>query len=251
VDATSLHQPIQSVDIVAPQMLRGIPEAEFRSAFTGKSLEKTLRHGKYLFIKLNHKLWLLLHFGMTGQLRYFKDKTETPRYTQMLLQFANGYHLAYISRRRLGQVRLLDDPRKFIDRKDLGPDALASDIGLPKFREMMRARRRSVKSALMDQHFLAGIGNIYSDEILFQARMHPRSQTSLLGARELTALHRALRRVLRVAVERQADPARLPSSWMLPHREGDGLCPRCGKGFATIKIASRTGYFCPRCQVSM
>lgn len=248
VDATSLHQTIESVDISAPGMLRGISEAEFKSALIGTSFEATLRHGKYLFIRLSRELWLLLHFGMTGQLKYFKDKAETPRYTQMLVQFANGHHLAYISRRRLGQVRLLDDPAHFIARENLGPDALAPDIRLPRFRQMIEARRGTVKSALMDQHFLAGVGNIYSDEILFQARLNPLSQASHLGERELAALYRAVRRVLRVAIESEADPARLPRSWMLPHRDGDGRCPRCGKELATVKVASRTGYFCPGCQ---
>lgn len=249
VDATSLHQRIESVDIDAPRMLRGISGAKFRAGLEGKSFESTLRHGKYLFIMLSSELWLLLHFGLTGQLKYFKDKAKAPSHMRMLLRFKNGCHFACLSQRRLGQIRLLDEPRHFIGQQHLGPDALAPGIQLPRFKEMFRARRGSVKSALMDQHFLAGIGNIYSDEILFRARLHPRSKANGLDGRGLTALHRAVRHVLRVAIERQADPARMPQSWMLPHRDGDGECPRCGNEFATTTVAGRTAYFCPRCQI--
>jgi formamidopyrimidine-DNA glycosylase len=153
-------------------MLRGISGAKFRAGLEGKSFESTLRHGKYLFIMLSSELWLLLHFGLTGQLKYFKDKAKAPSHMRMLLRFKNGCHFACLAQRRLGQIRLLDEPRHFIVQQHLGPDALAPGIQLPRFKEMFRARRGSVKSALMDQHFLAGIGNIYSDEILFRARLH-------------------------------------------------------------------------------
>lgn len=248
VEATSLHQRIESVEIDAPRMLQGISQAKFSARLIGKSFETTRRHGKYLFVELNSKPWLLLHFGMTGYVKYFKAKSKAPKHTRMLIKFENCYHFACIWQRRLGQIRVLDDPESLIDQKNLGPDALVPGIQLPRFKEMLRTRRGSVKSALMDQHFVAGIGNIYSDEILFQARLHPRCQTRGLAERDVATLHRTLCHVLRVAVERRADPARMPQSWMLPHREAGGPCPRCGEQFATIGLAGRTAYYCPRCQ---
>jgi formamidopyrimidine-DNA glycosylase len=248
LDASSLHQEIQDVDVHASRMLQGVSRQRLRGGLEGGEFLSTARHGKFLFMQLAAGPWLLLHFGMTGQVKYFEDAAQVPKHTRLLIHFANGHHLAGIWQRRLGRIGFVDHPMSFVRSENLGPDAYEPGVALIEFKDRFRNRRGSVKSALMDQRFLAGIGNIYSDEILFRARLHPACKCQSLDDRCLAALHRAIRHVLRIAIERQADPRRLPHSWLLPNRSKDGECPRCGAPLAHIVTAGRTAYFCRDCQ---
>lgn len=244
--ATSLHSRIARIDLKAPRMLYAVSRRELRAGLTGSSFERTARHGKNLFVALSQGNWLLLHFGMTGRLAYLDDAERPPPHTGLLIGFANGDRLACVWLRKLGKIGLVESPRAFCRERGLGPDAYA--LPLTEFRDLLAERRGSVKSALMDQHFIAGIGNVYSDEILFQAGIHPRASANRLSRRETATLHRALRHVLRIAIERRADPERLPDTWLLRRRTPGGRCPRCGGALRRIAIAGRTAYLCPKCQ---
>lgn len=248
VEATSLHQRIDDVDVDAPRMLHGASRSKLRTRLKGTSFEGTARHGKFLLIELSAGPWLVLHFGMTGTLKYFKDGAETPKYERLAMHFANGYHLAGLWRRRLGEIGLADSPSALVRQKGLGPDAFDPGVDLAAFTRMLSARRGALKPALMDQSFIAGIGNIYSDEILFQAGIHPDAKTKGLSEEQVAALHRAMRQVLSVAIERQADPDRLPKSWLLPRRQQGAQCPRCHGPIKRIRAAGRSAYICPQCQ---
>jgi formamidopyrimidine-DNA glycosylase len=248
VDATSLHQRITGVDLDATRMLQGARADEIRAALTGGRFEETARRGKFLFVRVDAQPWLVLHFGMTGFLTYFKADGAGPSHTRLLVDFDNGYRLAGVWRRRLGRIDLADDPEAFAAAHDLGPDAFGPALGRDELAAMLSDRRGGLKSALMDQSFVAGIGNVYSDEILFQAGLKPNRAAARLADDELDDLHRALRHVLATAIEHQADPARLPESWLLPRREGDAPCPRCGGELAHRQVAGRTARYCPRCQ---
>jgi formamidopyrimidine-DNA glycosylase len=102
----------------------------------------------------------------------------------------------------------------------------------------------------MDQHSIAGIGNVYADEILFHARLRPQRDIPALGPRELKRLFQSLRKVLKKAIEARADPARMPRSFLLPRRQRGGRCPRCKARISTIAVGGRTAYYCPKCQRS-
>lgn len=183
---------------------------------------------------------------MTGYLQYFKNPGEEPEHDRLLLKFRNGFHLAYDCQRKFGSVSLVDDPEDLIEAKGLGPDAL--DLNLTDFRERIDRSRGSVKTALMNQKLIGGIGNEYSDEILFQARIHPKTDVSKLSDDGLTELHRTMRRVLNTTIERQADPERFPRTYLNKRREEGAPCPRCSGMIRTIKASGRTAFYCPRCQ---
>jgi formamidopyrimidine-DNA glycosylase len=116
------------------------------------------------------------------------------------------------------------------------------------FTEALSDRRESVKSALMDQQLLAGVGNVYSDEILFHARLDPRTRVDTLTEGDRRRLHRELQTVLEGAIRHGADPSRVPSSWLVPHRARGGRCPRCGTKLKRIKVGGRTAWLRPSCQ---
>jgi formamidopyrimidine-DNA glycosylase len=247
-DATSLHQKIQEVRINERRILEGVSASLLTSALEGHTFESTQRHGKYLFVRVDDANWLMLHFGMTGDLKYFKDPDKKPAYDQLLVGFLNGYHLAYDAPRKLGNIGLLEDIDSFVKEKDLGPDVMESSFDFDTFQEIMAGKRAMLKTTLMNQQLMAGIGNVYSDEILFQARIHPRTQINQLGEKRLKEVFHTMKEVLQTAIDCRADPEQFPDTYLIPNRHKDGTCSRCGGTIEQLKISGRTAYYCPECQ---
>lgn len=253
LQATSLHQQIEAVELHSADVVLEDEARELKKELVGRSFASTRRHGKYMFVALDGEEneteeHLVLHFGMTGGLKYFQGLEDEPEYDRLLFHFANGYHLAYQAMRKLGEIQVIDDVGDFTDEKGLGPDALDPDFDLAAFREAVEGRRAMAKSFLMDQQTIAGIGNVYSDEILFQTGVHPRTKINHLDSETLEDLFHALKDALQQAIEVQAQPDQLPESFIIPHRYEDGKCPRCGAALKRVKVSSRSAYFCPNRQ---
>lgn len=248
VDATALHQRIDRTEVRDSDMVQGITARGLARRLKGRKLRSATRHGKYLFLEVADDGWLALHFGMTGRLEYVQDTDRLPDHTRFALYFHNGHCLAFDCQCKLGSIAVIDDPQRFVDDHQLGPDALSDDVDLATFRELMDGRRGSVKAALMKQETIAGIGNVYSDEILFRARIRPTRNVSQLDDRDIRDIYRAMRQVLPVAAERHADPDRMPRSYLMPQRHEGGHCPRCRQGLTKTKVSGRGTYFCKRCQ---
>jgi formamidopyrimidine-DNA glycosylase len=246
LDATSLHQRIDDVDVRNTYVLKETSARELARGLKGRRFESSRRHGKHLFVRADAELWVRLHFGMTGSLQYFKNDEQPPGHPRVLFVFANNHRLAFDDQRQFGQIGLLKDVDEFLKQRELGPDAL--DLGLGEFRKILGKRHGTVKSILMNQRFISGIGNIYADEILFRAHMHPATEISRLGNKALTKLFRATHYIFRKAIAAKADTNQMPQSWLLSHRGKGGKCPRCGKGLKSATIGGRTAWFCPHCQ---
>jgi len=251
LDAHALRRTIVDVAVNDVRILGDLPADAFVVRLRGNRFEESRRHGKHLLVRLQRGGWLTLHFGMTGNLVYFRKGEDDPPYDRVRFDF-EGSHLAYVNRRMLGRVGLADDADAFIREEGLGPDALDPAFDLEALTRAISGRRRDVKSVLIDQALIAGIGNIYADEILFQARLHPKTPATSLDAEQRAALFRQIKAVLETAIERGAGAEqfleRLPEHYLLPHRDKGGRCPRCGSAIATLKSGGRTSYFCPRCQ---
>src|SRR5918994_241173 len=241
LDECALRRTIERVVVNDARILGALPSDAFVSRLTGNRFEESRRHGKHLLVRLRKDGWLTLHFGMTGNLLYFREDADDPPYDRVRFDFAGGHHLAYVNRRMLGRVGLADDANACIQDEELGPDALDPAFDLRAFAQAIEGRRRDVKSVLMDQALIAGIGNIYADEILFQARLHPQKPVTSLDDRERTALFRQIQQVLETAIDRGAGAEqfleRLPDDYLLPHRDKGGKCPRCGGPIATLRVA--------------
>jgi hypothetical protein len=166
---------------------------------------------------------------MNGSLRHFEDGEDDPPYDRLCLDFADGHHLAYVNPRLLGRVGLARDAAEFIAPERLGPDALNPRFDLAAFERALAGRKRNLKSVLMDQEVVAGIGNVYSDEILFQARLHPRTRSDWLDAATRERLFRQINEVLETAMAHGAGTERLidrlPSSFLIPHRQKGWMLP--------------------------
>jgi formamidopyrimidine-DNA glycosylase len=243
---------IERVAVTDPLILEGVAPAALERRLAGAPIRAAERYGKHLLILFSRAGALAMHFGTNGSLEPVSPAAAAPRYTRLQLHFAGGGGLAYVNPRRLGRVSLCDSPAAFAAANRLGPDALDPTLDLPRFAALLAKSRRDLKALLMDQQRLAGIGNIYSDEILFQARLHPGAVASALGGEEGARLFHAMRETLATAIRCGAGSEqmteRLPKDFLLPHRHPGGRCPRCGTALGVLKRGGRTGYYCPRCQ---
>jgi formamidopyrimidine-DNA glycosylase len=245
-DKTSLNKKIENVEVKSPEILQNVDSDDLKEKLEGYEFQFTKRYGKNLFAHLDSDFWLILHFGMTGNLKYFQKKDEAPSYDRVLITFEDKGALAFVDPRKFGKVNLIKDMENFIKEKKLGHDAL--EIDLKTFKKLLEKRKGAVKTVLMNQHILAGVGNIYSDEILFQACIHPKMPVNKLNKDKIEDIFNIMKTVLKTAIDRNIAHQNLPDSFLIPHRVKNGRCPNSDIGLKTIKISGRTAYYCPECQ---
>lgn len=242
-----LHQFIKKVEIRNPEILINVNPHKLQEALVGQEFISSKRYGKYLFSRLDNDYFLIIHFGMTGYLKHYsndapKSNNSPDSHIRLLIQFHNDHKLVFDDMRKFGKVGLTTDPDKFVQEKNLGPDAL--EINFKNFKEMFKKRKGVIKSLIMNQNFIAGIGNLYADEILYQSQIHPLTTADKLDNHDLKNLHHEMKKVLKAAIDYQDVPHKMPSSFLLAHRYPGGECPQGGP-LKTLKIGGRTTYFCP------
>jgi len=244
LDSTALHQRISNVKLRDAEKMSQPSRRELRAALIGQCFKASRRHGKYLFAEIDNGKYLVLHFGMTGFVKYFENSTKRPEHTRLLIEFDNEYHLAYDCQRKLGKFTITDDIDEFIGEKELGPDALDPTLDELRFSEIVASHRGAIKSTLMNQQILAGIGNVYSDEILFHAKIHPKRKSEQLTNRSIRQIFKIMRRVLNTAIDCKVTPDKFPKGYLLPNRRLGLKCPQCGGEIVKQKVSGRAGYLC-------
>jgi len=245
-DKNALHQKITRVTVENERVLKGTSPSGLGRKLNGRKFVRTKRHGKNMFACVDEEFWLMFHFGMTGFFKYFKNEGDQPPHSRVTFLFDNGFHLAYDNQRMLGEVQTVKDAGNFIRENDLGEDAL--DLSWNAFRNLVQGRRGAVKTTLMNQGLIAGVGNIYSDEVLFQAGIHPKTKVKNLDEKLFKKLFHKMKGVLNTAIDKKANPDEFPEDYIIPHRGEDDICPKCGGKIEKIKINNRGTYFCPKCQ---
>jgi formamidopyrimidine-DNA glycosylase len=219
------------------------------------------RHGKFIRLRLEKggaPLALLVHLGMTGQLAARGPQAPLVAHTHAIFALDDGRELRYTDARRFGRIALVPDGSAAGPLGRLGDDALATTFAA--FRARVAGRRAMIKALLLDQRVLSGLGNIYTDESLWRARLHPRRIAARLQPEELRRLFGAVQRVLREAIRWRGssisdylDAEGRPGQYQLRHRaygrEGKP-CSRCRAKIRRVMVAGRSSYFCPRCQRS-
>lgn len=240
----ALRQPIARVRVIDERILGRTRKPAFVRGLTGRSFRAVRRHGKHLFADAE-TTWLHLHFGMTGDLVYY-DGDAPPRFARLIFDFANGKHLAFDDMRIFGYAELSSDPDTYIREYALGPDPL--QMRLREFRARLDERRGAIKAVLMSQNVIAGVGNLYADETLYRSGIDPRRPTDRLSAAEVKKIFGNMRNVLRETIDFKSRGEDYPRRYLLPHREEDDCCPRCGGMIARTVVGGRTTYFCARHQ---
>ena len=249
IDSTSLHKKISSTEVKNTRILGKVSSASLKRNLNGTKLTATKRHGKNLFVELSNHKWIVMHFGMTGFLKYYKNSAEAPGHVRALINFSNGYHLAYNCTRMLGKIDLVDDISGYIEEKKLGVDPIEGKLSVKDFCKLFNNKKSvSIKSALMNQNILAGIGNIYSDEILFQAGVHPATHVNRLKENDLKNIYQKMNSVLKKVISVKADHEKLPGRYLIRNRNYDKDCPMCSGKIKKKTIGGRSSYFCNKHQ---
>lgn len=247
-DETSLNKKISDVEIPAPKMLKEISPNEFIEKIIGKKFTSSYRHGKYFFAVISKNLAVAMHFGMTGYLLYFRTEEERSKHVRLLFTFSDGSHLAYDNQRKFGNIHLVEDIQEFIKEKDLGPDPIEDKLTSRQFVDILEKKKGAIKPVLMDQSVLAGIGNVYADEILFQTSIHPLREVNTLSETDLKAAYSTMMKIFRMAIKKEAERDAFSDAYLLHHRKKKAECPKCGGEIQTKTIGGRTTYFCPKHQ---
>jgi len=248
---------IRDALILWDRTLANLESADFTARVKGQCVHSVGRRGKYLVFTLS-KDTLLIHLRMSGDLRLEEtvdeQGVEAPlqKHDRLALIFTNGTRLAFNNTRKFGRVWLVPDPEEIFS--DLGPEPLADELDARSFHEMLQQRKRQLKPLLMDQRFLAGMGNIYTDEALFRAKLHPLRRTNMLSESESECLLDSIRSVLLEGIRRSGASidwvyrgGDFQNYFNVYRRTGDP-CPVYGTPIERLVIGQRGTHICPNCQ---
>jgi len=253
-------QTIRRVEVRWERTVAGMRPEAFIKRLHGRRITGIARRAKYIVVSLSGGWTLLIHLRMTGQFELTAPGAQGDKHEHVVLRFAEGRELRFRDTRKFGRWILTRNPDAHLAR--LGPEPLGSEFRAAEFAAAVRKHRRQLKPLLLDQTFVAGLGNIYADEVLWKARLHPRRRSDRLTLPEAGALHRAIRDVLRRAIRnrgtslgmtrtnfRGADGRRGRHQLRLNVFQRTGApCARCGSPIRRLLVAQRSTHICPQCQ---
>ncbi|HKU59466.1 MAG TPA: bifunctional DNA-formamidopyrimidine glycosylase/DNA-(apurinic or apyrimidinic site) lyase [Gaiellaceae bacterium] len=248
------------VRIDDPRLTRPLDREEVARELQGETVDVVDRRGKYLIVRFRSGRALLIHLRMTGSVLHAPsgELADDP-HRRAVVKLDDGSDVSYRDVRRFGTWLLLepDEVEAYVDTR-VGPEPLEEAYKAKHLAERLHKRKAPVKAAILDQRTVAGVGNIYADEALWRARIHPLKPANELDAKEVQALHRAIRRALEAGIARQGSTLRdyrLPDggSGSMQHEfkvygRGGEPCDRCGTPIDKIRVAGRGTWYCPACQ---
>lgn len=246
---------IESVKVSWAKTVEPLSVAAFRRELVGAVIEKISRVGKWMMFSLSTGKTIMIHLRMSGACALEKGNHD-----RLTLTLSDGLTIYYRDPRKFGRWKVVDDPEYELAK--LGPDALTRAFTLRYFSAAMKTRGRAIKPVLLDQSIVAGLGNIYVDEALWEARIHPERPAKTLNEAEVKALHKAIKHVLRVGVENRGTSLGEGKSnyrdvegssgdnraVVNAYGRGGKPCPRCSTRLEKKVVAQRGTTFCPRCQ---
>jgi formamidopyrimidine-DNA glycosylase len=235
---------------------------EFTARLAGRKIVKIERRGKYVLMPLDSGDVLVVHFGMSGQFQRANGRVPLAPHTHVILTFQQGGDLRFVDPRTFGEMFVAspDEVGKLKELQHLAIDPLDQVFTWPTFQYLLAQRATKMKQLLMDQKFISGLGNIYSDEVLFAAGLRYDRMSDSLSSQEVRRLYRAIQEILQDAIKARGstldDDAYLdlfgkPGEYQVELKVygREGLpCRRCRTPIQTVKVQQRTSYFCPQCQ---
>lgn len=258
-----------------PKMVKEPKFEQFQKEIKGKKIKRIWRRGKNIIFDLSNNYSLLIHQKLTGHLLLGKwqqkekkwqamgegplSKDPMNRFLHLIFWLDNGQQLALSDLRKFAKVELLVKERLDKKLKEFGPEPLEKDFTFEKFKEALSKKRKGkIKQVLMDQKIISGIGNIYSDEILWKAKIYPLARIDQLSEKKLKKIYQTMREILKKAIELggesisdfrrlSGEKGDFDKERKVYRREGK-KCSRCGNVIERIKLAGRSAYFCPHCQ---
>jgi formamidopyrimidine-DNA glycosylase len=244
-----------------PGVIGDLDHGTFTTLLTGSRIVRVSRRAKYLFIETDGPAIVQVHLRMTGRIIVTATTAPPIRFEYLAIHLDDNRDIRYGDQRKFGRVTLIDSETHAALSQQLGPEPLSRSLTGARLHASFARRTGKIKSALLDQHLVAGLGNIYVDEVLFRTRIHPESVPSALTVDECIRLVRAIRSVLNSAIANQGTTF---STFENPYGEGgsnaarllvygkggrDLPCPRCGTTLERILVGGRGTTFCPNCQI--
>ncbi len=237
-----------------------ITPKEFEKHLVGGKVKAVHRKGKYLAFELDNRNYLVVHLGMSGHLVKSTAKRAADKHTHVIIHFTQGPEIRFFDARRFGECFVADAETFSEAMNDLGVDAINDQIPWQLFGEMVSTRKAKMKALLMDQEFMSGLGNIYSDEVLFHAGLPWDRSSDSLTSNETRRLSRAVAEVLQDAIRHRGttlgdgewrdlydEPGEHQDALSVHGREGLP-CRRCRTPIVRIRVGQRSHYYCPQCQ---
>jgi formamidopyrimidine-DNA glycosylase len=252
---------IENVQVMPPGgaiVVRDLAHRGFKAALTGATIETIARRGKFLIFLMrgadgsaNLPVYLVLNPKLTGRLQLAAPTDKRLPKTHVVFSLSNGDELRYVDQKRMGQLYLTHDVDSVPGFASMGPEPFA--ISLEQFRERLRPYRGEIKGILTRGEFVAGIGNAYADEILWEARLHPYRKRTQLTPEEIERLYRAMQSTLHQATDRvraeMGESIHLkPRDFLAVHMKAGEPCPRCGTLISLVGANQRITNFCRTCQ---
>jgi formamidopyrimidine-DNA glycosylase len=243
-----------------PSMVRHPEPETFIDSITGLRIEAVGRRGKFILIALGAGRLLVVHLGMSGQLRLVDPATEFASHTHVILDLDDGRQLRYRDPRRFGRLLLGTEDELLLSGTlpKLGPEPIDPTFDAEELFKRFRRRRGSLKAVLLDQATVAGVGNIYADESLHRAGLRPDRAAGSLSRKSVRRLHASLRDSLEVAIRNRGSSVdTYRDAWgevgsqqesLLVYGRAGKPCLTCGRPLAVVRLAGRTTVFCTRCQ---
>lgn len=248
-----LGREIARAQLLWPRTLAAPDGPEFQQRIRGQVVQEVSRRAKYLVLDLSTG-HLLIHLRMSGDLRVEPASQPFQPHDRFALEFVDGWRLSFNDTRKFGRVWLVDDTQTLLGQ--LGPEPLAEEFRLEEFQQRLARTQRALKPLLLDQHFIAGLGNIYTDEALHRAGLHPLMHAAQLSPDQVRRLYHAIRQVLRAGIEAQGASI----DWVYRgggfqnefrvYQRSDQPCLECGTPIQRIVVGQRGTHFCPNCQPS-
>jgi len=250
------------IQILLPKIIRTPDPEEFIKKLIDKRIVKVSRRGKYLLINIDNGFNLVVHLRMTGRLIYCRPDEPISRHTHLIFSLDDGCQLRFADMRQFGRIWLLPTTSlaNLAGYKNLGVEPTDEIFTKDFLRKELKRRHARIKPLLLDQTFIAGLGNIYTDEVLHRAKINPERLAITLTPRETTRLYHAIQEVIQEGIDNRGTTVRdfidgdgragrYQELLQVYNREGKP-CYHCGQSIVRKKICGRSTYYCPNCQKS-
>jgi len=256
-----LNHKIISIDVLKPKILKNCSVEKFTNFMINESIKEIERNGKFLIFKLTNKKILVIHLRMEGKLFYLSNDEAETKHLMVRIFFNNKHKLLYDDSRMFGTFNIYDSYESCLNSKELSKvaiDPLNNKFDGYYVQKVFKNCSKAIKTALLDQTKISGIGNIYADEILFASKIHPLTKAKDLTLQEYKDIATNARKILNLAIEHKGttifsykfDPSHSGEfqSMLKVHTHNNEPCPSCKTKIEKIKVNGRGTYYCPKCQ---
>lgn len=246
---------IERVDIREPIVLRPLIATPFVDALKSRTFQNIYRHGPFLIFVFDNSLEMVIHFMLTGKLKLTSQKEKPGRDLCFSLFLQDESAMHYLDDKKMGKVYLVDSGERLQIPmfQQQGVDILSAEFTQKCFQKLIKKQRKQIRVFLMDQHFLSAIGNAYADEILFDAKIHPKTFCYQLPPEKIEHLYESIRKVMAWGIseiEKADQPIEVKvREHMKVRNRRNQPCPRCGTTIRRAGVLGYDAFFCPKCQM--